>query len=238
MDARDDYVNRIKLAENQFRLACTVHLAVCNELQTLDVPVEWNFGRHRVSYREFGLRSDQAPLAASLLEDTAMFALVSTIRDALVNVFPNTKSNENTKIVSAYQISRMIRNAFAHSMVDPVWSIDSDCVDRVFAIEDVIEIKTRGIHGKRVKWTDYGGPLAIFHFGRFVREVLLESPVDPNRKEPDFPSIASYQLGRMVWRKVDELPNGLVEVARAGPGESIDLGNGYRLVNLGKENTK
>lgn len=39
-------LNRIKLAEQQFRLACTVHLVV-NGVQILDVPVEWSFGKHR-----------------------------------------------------------------------------------------------------------------------------------------------------------------------------------------------
>jgi hypothetical protein len=46
MDIREQHLNRLKLAEQQFRLACTGHLAVANGLQTLDVPVEWTFGRH------------------------------------------------------------------------------------------------------------------------------------------------------------------------------------------------
>lgn len=227
MDDRNKYINQIKLAEQQFRLACTVHLAVTNDVQPLDVPVEWTFGKHRVAYQDFGLRPDQAPLAAQALEEAAMLVLTSTIRDAIAALFPNPKVHTNSKVVAAYQISRIIRNAFAHSVVDPVWSIDADCIDKTFAIDSVISLCTNGLDGKRIGWRDYGGPLAIFHFGRFVREVLLQDPVDPNRKKPDYPSIASYQMGRMVMRKVDELPPGLTEVARAGPGESIDLGDGY-----------
>ena len=37
MDAREKYLNQLRLAEQQFRLACTVHLAVTNGIQTLDV---------------------------------------------------------------------------------------------------------------------------------------------------------------------------------------------------------
>lgn len=224
---KETYVNRIKLAEQQFRLACTVHLAVVNDAQTLDAPVEWTFGRHRVSYQDFALRRDQAPLAAHALEETAMLVLASAVRDAITALFPNPKAHANPQVIAAYQISRMIRNAFAHSMVDPVWSIDADCSDKTFAIDDVISLSTAGLHGKRIGWPDYGGPLAIFHFGRFVREVLLQDSVDPNREKPDCPSIKSYQMGRLILRKVDELPTGLVEVARAGPGEKIDLGGGY-----------
>ena len=226
-DDREKHVNRIKLAEHQFRLACTVHLAVINEAQTLDVPVKWSFGKHIVSFEDFGLRRDQAPQAAHALEETAMLVLASAIRDAIVAQFPNPKSHTDVRVVAAYQISRMIRNAFAHSMIDPVWSIDADCADRTFAIDGVISLRTTDLHGRRIGWPDYGGPLAIFHFGRFVREVLLQDPVDPNRKLPDYPSIHSYQMGRMVLRKVDELPTGLAEVARAGAGESIDPGGGY-----------
>ena len=44
-----EYLNRLELAEHQFRLACTVHLAVANGVQTFDVPVVRAFGRHRVT---------------------------------------------------------------------------------------------------------------------------------------------------------------------------------------------
>jgi hypothetical protein len=174
MDDRETLVKRLMLAEQQFRLACTVNLAVANNVQTLDVPVEWTFGKHRVSYEDFGLRPDQAELTAPLLEMTATFVVVAAIRDALIGCFPNTKNHANQNVVAAYQISRMLRNAFSHSMLCPVWAIDENCKDRVFAIDRIISLNTAGLHGKWVDWRDYGGPLAIFKFGRFVRETLLE----------------------------------------------------------------
>jgi hypothetical protein len=75
------------------------------------------------------------------------------------------------------------------------------------------------------------GALAIFYFGRFVREVILESPVDPNRKKPDYPSIEYRQLGRTVIRRIGDdpggkLPPGYVPVAQ---GKIVDLGGGYTL---------
>ncbi len=229
MDIREQHLNRLKLAEQQFRLACTVHLAVANGVQTLDVPVEWTFGKHRVSYEDFGLRSDQADYAALHLEMSAAFVVAGVIRDALVGIFGNPKGHQNQDVVASYQISRMIRNAFAHSMLYPRWSIDVDCQDRTFAIDKVISINTVGLNGKALEWRDYGGPLAIFYFGRFVREVLLDDKVNPERKKPPFPTIECYQQGRLILRRIDDLPEGLTEVARAGPGESIDLGGGHRL---------
>ena len=223
MTNREQHLNRLKLAEHQFRLACTVHLAVFNGVQTLDVPVEWVFGKHRVSYEDFGLRPDQASQAASQLEMTATFVVAGVIRDALAELFDNPKAHENPDVVASYQISRMIRNAFSHSMLYPRWSIDSDCQNRVFTINHVISLDTTELHDKRAGWEDYGGPLAIYHFGRFVREVLLDDEVDPNRKKPSHPTVECYQRGRLILRRRDKLPTGLKEVVH------IDLGDGDHL---------
>ncbi len=226
MDTKEEYIARLKIAEHQFRLACTVHLAVLHEQQPLDVPVRWTFGKHQVSYEEFGLRPDQAPLAASALEHTAMLVLCSTIRDVVQNLFSNPKIHDDPRVVASYQISRMIRNAFAHSMIAPVWSIDADCADKTYEIESVISFCTVGLHEQPMRWQHYGGPLAIFRFGRFVREVLAEDPLDSNRKKPDFPSTEYHQIGRLVFSKVDDVPPG-VELINLRPGDTIDFGDGY-----------
>lgn len=233
MDDRERHLNRLKLAEQQFRLACTVNLAVANGVQTLDVPVKWTFGKHSVSYEDFGLRKDQADFAALHLETTATFVMACVVRDTLTALFDSPKTHIDVDVVSAYQISRLIRNAFAHSTIYPRWSIDDNCRDKTFAIKDVISLNTTGLDQKPLEWTDYGGPLAIFYLGRFVREVLLNDEIDPNRVKPSFPTIECYQLGRLIARKIDKLPPDLTEVVTVGLGETIDLGEGYRLIAKG-----
>jgi hypothetical protein len=229
MDIRDVHLKRLRAAEQQFRMACTMHLAVSNGVQTLDVPVEWVFGRHRVSYEDFGLRSEQADYAASLLEMTATFVLASTVRDALVALFPNTQNQTDQHVVSAYQISRLIRNAFAHSMFQPIWSIDADCRERNLEIENVIRLNTADLNGVDLDWRHYGGPLAIFYFGRYVRETLLNDPIDPMRTKPSYPILECYQQGRLILRRIDHLPEGAVEISSAGPEEYLELGDGHRI---------
>ena len=82
-----------------------------------------------------------------------------------------------------------------------------------------------------MKWQGYGGPLALFHFGRFVREELLGDKVDPNRNKPDYPTIQSYQQGRLILTKRSEpIPDNAIMVASAGPGEKLHLGDGHYLV--------
>lgn len=129
--------------------------------------------------------------------------------------------------MNAYQISRMIRNAFSHSMVTPRWSIDTDCQQRTFAIDGVISLDTCNLHDKSLEWHDYGGPLAMFQFARFVRECLLGAKLDPNRQKPNFPTLECYRQGRLIFRRVDEIPANATLVASAGPGETIDLGDGH-----------
>jgi hypothetical protein len=184
----EDTVNELRIAELQFRLACTVNIAVGNQTQNLDTPLEWTFGQHRVTHDEFGLRFDQAEFAASQLEMTTTMILAGAIREAIVSQFHDPKCHENDDVKSSYQISRMIKNAFSHNLLRPTWSIDSDCKDKTFAIEGVITFNTENIHGRFVTWQDYGGPLAMFRLSRFVREVLLQSPIDPTRAKPSPPS--------------------------------------------------
>lgn len=232
METKELYVDWIRLAELQFRLACTVHVAVMNDTQTLDVPLEWSFGKYRVTYDEFGLRRDQAVPAASMLEHTAMLALVSVIHQMFCEVFNKPRVHENGSVVAAYQISKLIRNAFAHSVAAPAWDINSECRGKIFEIEDVIRLDTTDLDGKYFEWQHFGGPLAIFFFARFVREVILESPVDPNRKKPDRPSIEYRQFGRTVMHRMSDdpgfkLPPGEYKVVPAG--ETVDFGGGFYL---------
>lgn len=222
------WVGRLRMAEQQFRLACTVNLAVANQVQPLDVPVEWVFGRHGVSCRDFGLRRDQAEYAAPQLEMTATLVMASAIRDVIVEAFPCPKNHANPNVVSAYQISRLIRNAFSHSVVQPRWSIDTDCRKR-FGIEQVIRLDATALDGAFVQWRHYGGPLAIFYFGRYVRERLLDDLISPDREIPPPPTLECYQQGRLILRRVESLPEDAVKVASAGCGEFLDIGDGHRI---------
>jgi hypothetical protein len=229
MDDRNSLLNKLRLAEQQFRLACTVNLAVANNEQLLDVPLVWAYGTHSVSYEDFGLRVDQAEVVAPLLEMTATFVVAAAIRDVMIGCFQDPKNDNDQNVVAAYQISRMLRNAFSHSMLSPKWSIDEDCKDQEFSIAQIISLNTTGLHGKIVHWRDYGGPLAIFKFGRHVRETLLGDKIDPLRIRPARPTTECYQQGRLILKRVGSIPAAAAEVP---PGKILDLGNGYRIQTL------
>lgn len=170
------------------------------------------------------------------MESTATLALASTIRDVIVSSFETPKEHANGDVVAAYQISRLLRNAFAHSMMSPKWSIDADCQNRTFEIGSIISLDTTNLNGQPLHWRHYGGPLAIFHFCRFVRESLLRDPIDPNRIKPQAPKLGCYQVGRLIARRIDDLPP-TADAILVG-AQPVDLGDGYILVPSSKQAIK
>jgi hypothetical protein len=149
------------------------------------------------------------------------------MKDAIRAVVPDPKASTDAAVRSAYQIARLIRNAFAHAPFSPTWSIDPDCRDKVFAVPDVITLDTTGLHGAAFDWRHYGGPLALFRLCRFVRIEILQDEATPRKVVP-IPGAVIHQIGDLILTKVDEIPEGAVrvEVERLADG-SIPLPGGY-----------
>lgn len=203
---KDAHIQLLKVAEQQFRLACTVNFLVAVGKQPLDVPLEQTFGRHRTRYQEFALRPDQADYSASALERVATFAMSSALRQAFAECVPDAKAHERPEVVFAYQISRLVRNAFGHHVLRPIWSIDRDCQDRKFEVENVVTLDTTGLHGRDVNWRDYGGHLAMWRLSQWVRFNVLDDVAPADRREPQKPSIEAYQQGREIFVRQSEPP--------------------------------
>lgn len=216
----------IKNAELQFRLAVTVRLANVLDQQSLEAPTRWSHGKHTVNYEEIALTKEQADIASDYLERTATYLMSITIKDALKDVYGDPKNHSDNRIVAAYQISRLIRNAFAHSPIEPKWSIDPNCRDKQFAIADVIFLNTKGLHGKKFDWRHYGGLLAIFRLSKFVRiDLFGDSDTGKNRKIAK-PRREIIQQGNLILTQVDKIPDGAKLLSQ---GKTVDLGDGHSL---------
>ncbi len=203
---KKDVILELKLAELQFRLAVAVRLATTLENQPLDAPTEWTHGKHRVSFEEITLTKDQADIAANYLKQTATYLMAITIKEALKKIFTEPKNHSDRNIVAAYQISRLIRNAFAHSPIRPVWQIDPECRDKEFIIDEVISLNTKELDQQPFDWRHYGGLLALFRLSKYVRIQLLgDTDIGKNRKIPP-PKNVIYQQGDLILKKIDELP--------------------------------
>jgi hypothetical protein len=227
MSDHEEQIGKLFSAELQFRLASAVRLAVTLGNQPLDLPAEWTHGKHRVQYEEIALRPDQADFAACFMHRSATFLMAVVIRDAIRTAIQDPKNHSDPDISGAYQIARLIRNAFAHSPFNPVWSIDPDCQNRIFAVRDIVTLDTSKLQGVAFDWKHYGGPLALLHLCRFVRFEILKDNATPRKSLP-LPSNIIYQFGDLILQKVDELPPNAtpVEAERLADGR-VHLGGGY-----------
>ena len=186
-------------AELQFRLAFAVRLAVTMDNQPLDLPVEWSHGKHNVNYKEVTLRKDQADFAAWNMHRSATFLMAVAMKDAIKAAVPDPRNATNSDVQAAYEISRLIRNAFAHSPFNPVWSIDPYCRNRVFEVRDVVSLDTTDLQGVAFNWRHYGGPLAMLHLCRYVRFEILKDLKRPRKKLPS-PKNIYYLQGNLILR--------------------------------------
>ena len=168
------HIQLLKLAELQFRLSCIVRTATNFEELPLNVPLVWTYGKHVIQSAEFALTPDEAAYAGDSLYHAATFLMVVQIRNAIAETVPDAKNHHDANICSAYQIARLIRNAFAHQPFNPTWSIDADCLNTTFTVHGIMEFDTTNLQSKPFNWMDYGGPLAILRLSQFVRSHILK----------------------------------------------------------------
>lgn len=229
MSGHAEQIDNLFAAELQFRLASAVRLAVNLGNQPLDLPTEWTHGTHRVQYEEIALRSDQADVAAILMHQSATFMMAIAMRDAISATVPNPKNHADPDISGAYQIARFIRNAFAHSPFNPMWSIDNDCQGKIFAVRNIVALDTTALHGVVLDWRHYGGPLALLRLCRFVRFEILKDTIRP-RKDVPLQSTVIKQIGDLIVKKADEIPPNAKPVELETDAEGrVHLGGGYFL---------
>lgn len=195
-------IDTVFAAELQFRLASAVRLAANVGKQPFDLPIEWVHGEHRVLYRDTALRKDQGDFAASCLQRSATYMLAMAVKDALRIAVSDPKNSNDPNVRSAYQIARLIRNAFAHAPFAPIWSIDADCRDQPFEVPSVIRLDTTALNGQPFDWRHYGGPLALLQLARYVRHEILG---DEQRERAVLPLPGSvyFQQGDLVLEGVE-----------------------------------
>ena len=226
-------IEHLRLAELQFRLASAERLATTFKTQPRELPIEWSHGKHSVRYDEIALSEEDSDYAAWSLHRSATFLMAVAMKDAIRVAVHDPKKDSDADVRSAYQIARLIRNAFAHSPFDPVWSIDLDCRNRVFAVRELIMLETTGLHDQRFDWRNYGGPLALLRLSQFVRAEILKDTELPSPVIP-MPRKVYIQQGDLILMKVDEIPADAapVEIERL-PDGGLPLGEGHVLYPVG-----
>jgi len=226
---REMHIGSLFTAELQFRLASAVRLAVTGNRQPLNLPMEWTHGQHRVRYEEIALRQEQADYAAIFLHRSATYLMAVAMKDAIQAVVANAYDSPDLNVQNAFQIARLVRNAFAHAPFSPVWLIDNKCRDKTFAIADTIELNTTGLDGKPFDWRHYGGPLALFRLCRFVRTEILKDQTPARSRAATAPERIIYQQGDLILEKIDGIPSDAVPIEPNAPPDAVPADEGHVL---------
>lgn len=203
-------------------------MATTEKRQPLDLPVTWAHGKHVVQYGEIALTPEEADYAAFFLQRNATYLMAVQVHQTLKHLFPNARGHPRVEVQAAYQISRMIRNAFAHNVSEPVWSIDNDCRNCVFEIAGIIRFDTTSLNGKPFDWRDYGGLLVLLRLSQFVRERIL-GQTSRAKHEVSLPSKEYFQQGNLILRRLseEEVQEVLGDARKVVEGDEIDLGDGH-----------
>lgn len=171
----EQHVSLLKSAELQFRLVIAVRMACTFGNQPLKVPIAFTYGKQNVSGEEIALSPDDADRASAILEHTTMYTMALQVVQAMKDVLGKPREHPDETVRHAFEIARLVRNAYTHQPFRPVWSIDPHCVDKTFSVPRIAEVNTNGLSGQPVKWQDYGGMLALFRLSQYVRSILLPS---------------------------------------------------------------
>jgi hypothetical protein len=102
----------------------------------------FSFGRHLASNDEFSLTPQEEEQAFAALEHCATHLYVVQIHTALESIRQSNIHLLEPEIEHAFQISRLIRNAFAHNSFAPLWKIGGAYRGLILSVPDVISLDT------------------------------------------------------------------------------------------------
>lgn len=161
-------------AENQFKLAIAFQTLCDNaDSNVLTYARTWSFGMHIADHDELPLSPEEEKRASGALVHCATYLLAVQLDSVLQEAVSNRFNHSNSVIFAAAWIARLIRNAFAHNPLYPVWKIDRKCRNKLIEIPDIIRLNTREREGTSLKRMDYGGPLALLKLSSYVRQNIL-----------------------------------------------------------------
>ncbi len=176
------HIRYLRWAELQFLLAHKVNTLTVGSL--LDLKIDgWTYGRKHLSREELAISYDDATLASAVLHHSAALSLAVHIVSAFKQAVGDVRKSNDPVRCAAFEIARLVRNAYTHHPADPHWSVDPPCQNKLFEVPGIIRLNTQGLQGKRFEWQDYGGPIALCRLSEFVRTSVLSEMLEPNKKK-------------------------------------------------------
>jgi hypothetical protein len=111
----------------------------------------FSYGSHVARHDELSLTAKEQERGFTALEHAATYLSAVQVHTALEAVHSAPFHIAEADIGSAFQIARLLRNAFAHNPFNPAWEIRDVWQERRFVVPDVITLDTTGLHGTSVR---------------------------------------------------------------------------------------
>ncbi len=160
-------------AEQQYKLAVAVHSAcTISKGNVFDYLETFAFGDRTVTKATLHLTPNEEERAASALEHSATYLLAVQVDKVLSEAVSDRFKHRDDNIRAASWIARLIRNAFTHNPLDPVWLIYPECDNKSYRVGNIAALDTQSLDGKRLRRMHYGGPLALLKLSEFTRANL------------------------------------------------------------------
>jgi hypothetical protein len=169
-------LDRIRFAQDFFRFAYLVGSPISFGLTVNipDPPAIHTWGSHALTSEDLRLDRDSFAFCGTVLERLAYRLLAMELDAALgVEFSGEDRFNHGDAFVrDASTVVRLIRNAVAHNILDPVWKVDRKLRNRKFTIDGVLAFDTTGLNGRQLKRLDFGGPIALFRLSERIVDYL------------------------------------------------------------------
>ena len=169
--------SRIKLehAELFYKFSLAVSNSISFGISDLDLTYyeQFSFLGHIVNKKDLELTKSQERIGARMLESIGTYMIALQLNKVLEDEWREKRLQSRDKDVqSISQVVRLIRNAFAHDPLDPIWDISPSAKDKEFEIPGILTLKTHDLHGKRLDRRHYGGPLALLRLTQHLKKIL------------------------------------------------------------------
>ena len=135
-------------------------------------PEIWTYQKHTVNNKDLNISINEENKASILFEHSSLYLMANQLDSILEIKFNDRFNHADNSIKNLSIITRVIRNAFAHNPFNPKWLFRKKFKNKLFKIENIIELNTNELENKPVKRKDYGGPLSILLMANFALDII------------------------------------------------------------------
>jgi len=166
-------LKKLYYSELQFKLALAITTTCTSDAIALHYLGTFSYGKHVMDAKELALTAEEERIASVILEHSATYLMALQLDEILEKLLSNRFEHGNNSIRNGSRIVRLIRNAYAHDPLSPMWlKIPASWKNQILKVDSIISLNTNGLEGKKLKRMDYGGPISLLRLLQYFKQVI------------------------------------------------------------------